>query len=90
MGKAYPACDDPAARGALAALYNNNRLTHAAGISSLHNVGDGAQGRRCSASVTWSDGSRSEVAYMFSYSNKSRDRVSMWIDFNGGMRGPSY
>jgi hypothetical protein len=87
-GKAYPACDNNAATAALANLYDNRRLLHATDISALRLLSDGVKGRYCIATVKWGNGSETEVHYEFYRSGRQNQYLSMWIDYNGGMRGP--
>jgi hypothetical protein len=88
QGKAYPACDNNAARAALANLYDNRRLLHAIDVSALRLLSDNLRGRNCIATVKWGNGSEIEVHYEFYRSGKQNQYLSMWIDYNGGMRGP--
>jgi hypothetical protein len=88
-GKAYPACDNGTAKAALAKLYDNRRLLHAAEVGALRLLGDGVKGRSCAATVKWGDGSETEVHYEFYRSGRQNQYLSMWIDYNGGMHGPS-
>lgn len=88
-GKAYPACDNSVARTTLDKLYDNRRLLQAVDVRALRLLSDGLKGRYCTAIVKWGNGSETEVHYEF-YRSGSRNRyLSMWIDYNGGMRGPS-
>ena len=87
-GGVYPTCDDPAARAALTALYDNQRLSHAIDVSGSRLLSDGLTGRHCSAIVRWDNGLKNEVPYSLNRESKSNQYVSMWIDYNGGMRGP--
>ncbi len=87
--KAYPACNSSAARAALAKLYDNRRLLQAVDVSDLRLLSDGWKGRYCTATVKWSDGSETEVHYEFYRSGRQNQYLSMWIDYNGGMHGPS-
>jgi hypothetical protein len=89
LGKAYPACDNRTARAALAKLYDNRRLLHAIEVSSLRLLSDGLKGRYCTATVKWGDGSKADVHYEFYRSGNNNQKLSMWIDYNGGIRGPS-
>jgi hypothetical protein len=79
-GKAYPACDNTAAREALARLYDNRRLLHATGVSDVRQLSDGVKGRYCSAIVKWASGSETEVHYEFYRSGGQNRYVSMRID----------
>lgn len=88
-GKTYPACDNSSARAALAKLYDNRRLLPAIDVSDLHLLSDGWKGRYCTATVKWSNGSETDVHYEFYWSGRQSQYLSMWIDYNGGMRGPS-
>jgi len=88
-GKAYPACDSRTARAALAKLYDNQRLLHAVDVSAFRLLSDGWNGRYCTATVKWSNGSETAVHYEFYRSGRQNQYLSMWIDYNGGMRGPS-
>jgi hypothetical protein len=87
--KAYPACDNSAARAALAKLYDNLRLLHAVDVNALRLLSDGLKGRYCTATVKWANGSETEVHCEFYRSGSQNQYLSMWIDYNGGMRGPS-
>ena len=89
-GKPYPACDNGAARAALAALYDNRRLLHAVEVSGVQPLGDNYQGRHCVAEVTWENGSSSRVTYEFYPSGRGSQAVLLWIDYNGGMLGPAF
>lgn len=89
-GRPYPACDDARARSALVALYDNQRLLHAVGVSNLHLRSDGFKGRYCVATVDWEKGLRDDVSYEYVFSGKGNQTLSMWIDYNGGMRGPVF
>jgi hypothetical protein len=89
-GKVYPACDNSAARAVLGKLYDNRRLLHAADVSDLRLLRDSWQGRYCTAAVKWSNGSATEVHFEFYRSGRQNRYLSMWIDYNGGMRGPSW
>ncbi|MDR3538465.1 MAG: hypothetical protein P4L71_18360 [Acetobacteraceae bacterium] len=89
-GKPYPDCDNGAARAALAVLYDNRRLLHAVDVSGLRRLSDGLKGRYCTARVKWSNGSETDVPYRFYRSGRSNQYLSMWIEYNGGMNGPSY
>ena len=88
--KPYPACDDGRARAMLSTLYDNDRLLHAAGVGVSRLVSDSFRGRSCVATVTWQNGLATEVPYSFSRGGRSNSFVSMWVDYNGGMRGPSF
>jgi hypothetical protein len=88
-GKAYPDCDNSAVRAALAKLYDNRRLLHAVDVSALRLLSDGLKGRYCTAKVKWGNGSEIEMHYEFYRSGRQNRYLSMWIDYNGGMRGPS-
>lgn len=90
LGKAYPDCDNDRARAVLAKLYDNRRLLHAVDVNGLRQLSDGLKGRYCAASIKWGDGTESEVSYEFYYSGRSNQYLSMWIDYNGGMRGPTF
>jgi hypothetical protein len=87
--KAYPACDNRAARAVLAKLYDNRRLLHAVDVSDLRLLTDGWKGRYCTATVKWDNGSETAVHYEFYRSGRQSQYLSMWIDYNGGMHGPS-
>jgi hypothetical protein len=89
-GKAYPACDNTAARAALARLYDNRCLLHAVVVSDLHLLSDSWKGRYCAANVTWGDATTTEVHYAFHRGGRQNRDLEMWIDYNGGMRGPSF
>ena len=89
-GKPYPSCDDPRARTALAAVYDNQRLLHAVGVSGMRLRNDGFRGRYCVATVEWEKGTSADVTYEFLLGGKGNAYLSMWIDYNGGMRGPSF
>lgn len=88
--KPYPSCDDPRAKATLAVLYDNQRLLHAVDISNLRLLSDGFKGRYCIATVDWQKGSRTDVSYEFLLGGKHNEYMSMWIDYNGGMRGPNF
>jgi hypothetical protein len=88
--KPYPACDNSVARAVLAKLYDNRRLLHAVDASDLRLLRDGWKGRYCTATVTWSNGSETEVRYEFYRSGRQNQYLSMWTDYNGGMHGPSF
>lgn len=88
--KAYPACDNKVAKTELAVLYDNRRLLHAIEVSDLRLLNNSLLARHCTATVRWGDGSVSEVNYEFDRSGRRSGHLSMWIDYNGGMRGPSF
>jgi hypothetical protein len=90
LGKAYPACDDNAASAALAKLYDNRRLLHAIDVRALRLLSGGLKGRYCSATVKWDNGSETKVHFEFYRSGRQNQYLYMWIDYNGGMRGPSF
>jgi hypothetical protein len=89
-GKAYPACDNSAAKAELAKLYDNRRLLHAVDVSNLRLLSDGWKGRYCAAKVKWGNGSETEVHFEFYRSGRQNQYLSMWIEYNGGMHGPSF
>ena len=92
-GKPYPECNNQAALAELARLYDNRRLLHAVDVSDAHLLRDGLQARYCAITVKWGDGSESSVNYEFDRSGGGRGPVVsiwMWIDYNGGMHGPSF
>ena len=89
-GKAYPACDNSLVRAELAGLYDNKRLLHAFEFSNLRLLGDAMFARHCAVTVKWGDGSVSDVDYEFYRSGRRSGYVSLWIGYNGGMRGPSF
>jgi hypothetical protein len=88
--KTYPDCDNREARATLAKLYDNRRLLHAADVSGFRQLSEGMAARYCAATVRWDNGIESEVQYQFYRSGRGNDSLSMWIDYNGGMHGPSY
>lgn len=88
-GKAYPDCDNRMSRAVLAKLYDNRRLLHAADVSDLRQLSDGMKDRYCTATVKWDNGLVSQVPYEFYRSGRANQYLSMWIDYNEGMRGPS-
>jgi hypothetical protein len=88
-GKAYPACDNSVARATLKKLYDNRRLLQAVDVRALRLLSDGLKGRYCTAMVKWGNGSETEVHYEFYRAGRQNEYLSMWIDYNGGMRGPS-
>jgi len=87
--KAYPACDNRAARAALAKLYDNRRLMHAVDVSDLRLLSDNWKGRFCTATVKWDNESETEVHYEFYRTGRQNRDFSMWIEYNGGMYGRS-
>ncbi len=89
-GKPYPACDDSRTRGMLSMLYDNGRLLHAVEVGVSRLVSDSFRGRYCVATVTWQNGLATEVPYSFHRGGRGNSSMSMWIDYNGGMRGPSF
>ena len=89
-GKPYPDCDNGTATAALAKLYDNRHLLHAAHVSDFRHIRDGLSRRYCSATVKWDNGLESEVPYEFYRSGRQNRSLSMWIEYNGGMHGPSY
>ena len=88
--KPYPACDDGRARAMLSSLSDNDRLLHETGVGVSRLVSDSVQGRSCVATVTWQNGLATEAPTSFSRGGRSNSVVSMWIDYNGGMRGPPF
>ena len=86
----YPACNNPAARAELAKLYDNRRLLHAVAVADDRFLNDDFSARHCVARVTWSNGSETDVRYEFDRSGRHNSNLSMWIDYNGGMRGLSF
>ena len=88
-GKAYPACDNSTAKAALAILYDNRRLLPAVDASGLRLIRDGLKGRYCTATVKWGDGSQTDVHYQYNRWGRQNRHISMWIELNGGMHGPS-
>ena len=48
------------------------------------------KGRYRTATVKWGDGSEREVQYAFYRSGRDGEYLSMWIEYNGGMNGPSF
>ena len=87
--KPYPSCDNSTAKAALAKLYDNRRLLPSVDVSALRLLSDGLKGRYCVATVKWADGSVSEVYYEFYPWGRRYRNISTWIDYNGGMHGPS-
>jgi hypothetical protein len=47
------------------------------------------KGRYCTATVKWGDGSEADIHYAFYRWGRRNRHLSMWIDDNGGMHGPS-
>lgn len=88
--KTYPDCDNREARATLARLYDNRRLLHAAVVSGYYQLSESMTARYCTATVRWDNGLESQVEYQFYRSGRGNDSISMWIDYNGGMRGPSF
>jgi hypothetical protein len=88
-GQAYPNCDNRVARAVLSKLYDNRRLLHAADVNGFRHLSDGLKGRYCTATVKWDNGLESQVQYQFYRSGRANQYIWMWIDYNGGMHGPS-
>ena len=88
--KPYPACDAGPARAALASLYDDRRLLHAVHVGVPRMMESGMSRRRCVASVRWEDGSASDVSYEFDRFGRRNEFLSMWVNINGGMGGPSF
>jgi hypothetical protein len=91
--KAYRDCNNSAALTELAKLYDNRRLLHAVDVSDARLLRDGLKARYCAVRIRWGDGSETSVKYEFDRSGGGRGRamyLRMWIDYNGGMRGPSF
>lgn len=86
-GVPYPPCDNPLARSALNALYDNQRLLHAMNVSNLRLLSDGFKGRYCVATIDWEKDKRGDVPYEFRRGGKNNDYVYMWIEYNGGQTG---
>ena len=92
-GRPYPDCNDSAALAELARLYDNRRLLHAVDVSDARLLRDGMTARYCAVRITWGDGSETSVKYEFDRSGGARGQAAyprMWIDYNGGMHGPSF
>lgn len=91
--KPYPDCNDSSALAELGKLYDNRRLLHAVDVSDARLLRDGLKARYCSVTVKWGDGSEKSVKYEFDRSGGARGQKAynrMWIDYNGGMHGPSF
>ncbi len=92
-GTTYPSCDTSNAIGELAKLYDNQRLLHAVAVEDPHLLSDGLKGRYCLATVKWQNGSQSNVPYEFYWAGGGRSGrayLYMYIQYNGGMLGPTY
>jgi hypothetical protein len=91
--KPYPDCNNSTALAELAKLYDNRGLLHAVDVGDARLLRDGLKARYCAVWVRWGDGSESSVKYEFDRSAGRRGRavyLRMWIDYNGGMHGPSF
>jgi hypothetical protein len=87
----YPECDDGKATATLALLYDNRHLLHAVEVTGIHHLRDGFNARFCSAVVKWQNGTDTDVAYEFDRSRSGgQNYMSMWVNWNGGQRGPSF
>jgi hypothetical protein len=90
----YPECNNSVALAELAKLYDNRRLLHAVNVSDAHLLRDGLKARYCTVRIRWGDGSETGVKYEFDRSGSGRrgraGYLGMWIDYNGGMHGPSF
>jgi hypothetical protein len=92
-GKPYPDCKDSRALTELAKLYDNRRLLHAVDVRDARLLRDGLKARYCTVTIRWGDGSETSVKYEFDGSGGGRGQAAssrMWIDYNGGMHGPSF
>lgn len=89
-GKTLPACDNEVATARLAGLYDNQRLLRARTVDSVRLSSDAMFTRHCIATVTWTDQSVSQVRYDFVRTGRRSQHLSIWIDYNDGMWGPSF
>jgi hypothetical protein len=85
----YPECDDGKATATLALLYDNRRLLHAVEVTGIHHLRDEFNARFCSAVLKWQTGTDTDVAYECDRS-RSGGQNYMWVNWNGGQRGPSF
>lgn len=89
-GKTFPACNNEVATARLAGLYDNQRLLRASTVDGVRFSSDAMLARHYIATVTWTDQSVSQVRYDFVRTGRRSQHLSMWIDYNDGMWGPSF